>query len=291
LFVGKVPVVQERNAKGDINVETNSRTGIVWDGPMGVLINRASASASEIFAAAIQDYGRGLIIGGPSFGKGTVQTVASLDQIAKNAKPEYGELKMTIAQFFRVNGGTTQLRGVTPDISLPGFVDSADFGESSFDNALAWTQIKAADYAPVGDLKAQVPLLLALHENRIRHDKGFQYLLEDISQARQLREKNLISLNEAERRKERDAQAKRLAAREGAARAIALQDDGLQAGERNLTKELAAEKTKKSAKDVLLNEAVNILGDGMALKKNNFKLASGLTSTSPVMVMELAPHY
>jgi carboxyl-terminal processing protease len=292
LFVGKVPVVQQRSAKGDINVETNLRTGIAWDGPLGVLINRASASASEIFAAAIQDYGRGLIVGEPSFGKGTVQTVASLDQIAKNAKPEYGELKMTIAQFFRVNGGTTQLRGVTPDIAFPGFVDAADFGESSFDNALPWSKIKAANYVPVGDLQDQVPILLARHENRIRHDKGFQYLLEDISQARQLRKKNMISLNEADRRKERDAQEKRLTARDGAAQAAnsARQDDGLQVNERNLAKELAAENTKKSAKDVLLNEAVNILGDEVALQKRNLKLATGLTSTGPVMVMELAPH-
>jgi len=297
LFVGKGPVVQERNANGDINVETNIRTGIAWDGPLGVLINRASASASEIFAAAVQDYGRGLIMGELSFGKGTVQTMASLDQVAKSAKSEYGELKMTIAQFFRVNGGTTQLRGVTPDIAFPVFVDAADFGESSFDNALPWINIKAANYAPVGDLTDQVPILLALHENRVRHDKGFQYLLEDIVQAQQLRKKNMMSLNEADRRRERDAQGKRLAAREGgagqgAARATgsALQDDGLQVDERNLTKELAAEKTRKSAKDVLLNEAVNILGDEVSLQTNNFKLAAHITSTSPVMVMELAPH-
>ena len=126
LFVGKGPVVQTRNAKGEINVERQRRgTGLAWDGPLSVLINRGSASASEIFAAAIQDYGRGLIIGEPSFGKGTVQTVASLDQIAKNATPVYGELKMTIAQFFRVNGGTTQLRGVMPDIGFPQTGDDA----------------------------------------------------------------------------------------------------------------------------------------------------------------------
>lgn len=296
LFVGKVPVVQVRNASGAVKVEANPRTGIAWDGPLGVLINRASASASEIFAAAIQDYGRGLIVGEPSYGKGTVQTMANLDKSARNAKPEYGELKMTVAQFFRVNGGTTQLRGVTPDIAFPGVVDAADFGESSFDNALPWTTIKAADYAPVADLKDRLPVLLALHENRVRQDKDFLYLLEDISQSRQQRQENTISLNEAARRKERDAQEKRLALRDngaaqGAARAAgALQDDGLQVGERSLAKELAAEKTRKSAKDVLLNEAVNILCDEAALKKSDFKMASGCTSTSPLMVMELSPH-
>jgi carboxyl-terminal processing protease len=296
LFVGKVPVVQVRNASGAVKVEANFRTGIAWDGPLGVLINRGSASASEIFAAAIQDYGRGLIVGEPSYGKGTVQTTASLDKSARNAKAEYGELKMTIAQFFRVNGGTTQLRGVTPDIAFPGVVDAADFGESSFDNALPWTTIKAADYAPVADLKDRLPVLSALHANRVRQDKDFQYLLEDISQSRQQRRENAISLNEAARRKERDAQEKRLALRDNgagqaAARAAgALQDDGLQAGERNLAKELAAEKTRKSAKDVLLNEAVNILCDEAVLQKSDFKTAAGCASTSPLMVMELSPH-
>ncbi len=296
LFVGKVPVVQERNASGNIKVDVNTTTGVAWDGPLGVLINRASASASEIFAAAIQDYGRGLIMGELSFGKGTVQTVASLDQIANNARPEYGELKMTVAQFFRVNGGTTQLRGVNPDIAFPGFMDAADFGESSFDNALPWSTIKPANYVTVGDLTAQVPILLALHENRVRHDKGFQYLIEDVLQAQLLRKKNTIPLKEADRRKERDEQEKRLATRDDVAKqgtsratASALQDDGLQVNERNLIKELAAEKTRKSANDVWLNEAVNILRDDVALRKNKAKLAIHISSKSPVMVLELTP--
>ena len=117
LFVGKGPVLQQRNGDGEIKVNGNKRATARWTGPLAVLINRGSASASEIFAAAIQDYGRGVIIGEPSFGKGTVQTVVDLDEEARNPKPEFGELKMTVAQFFRINGGTTQLRGVTPDIA------------------------------------------------------------------------------------------------------------------------------------------------------------------------------
>jgi carboxyl-terminal processing protease len=119
LFIDKGPVVQQRTAEGRVEVESDTAAGLAWDGPMGVLINRGSASASEIFAAAIQDYGRGLVIGEPSFGKGTVQTLIDLDRFSQNDKVRYGELKMTIAQFFRINGGTTQLRGVTPDIKLP----------------------------------------------------------------------------------------------------------------------------------------------------------------------------
>ena len=294
LFVGKVPVVQTRGAKGDVTVGRNVDTGVAWDGPLGVLINRASASASEIFAAAIQDYGRGLIIGEPSFGKGTVQTVANLDQLARNPKPTYGELKMTIAQFFRVNGGTTQLRGVTPDIGFPPTSDAARFGEASFGNALPWTRIEPADYAPVGDLKAQLPVLLAWHERRVQRDPGFQSLLEDIARVQELRKKNVISLNEVVRRQERAAQAKRLTARlaaDGAtasqAGSNALADDGLLFNERKLGPDIAAEKARAAVKDVILNEAVSILSDSVTLQQGTSSVAAGGSSTAPVVVMAL----
>ncbi len=294
LFVGKVPVVQTRNAKGGISVERNVDTALAWDGPLAVLINRGAASASEIFAAAIQDYGRGLIIGQPSFGKGTVQTVASLDQIARNAKPVFGELKMTIAQFFRVDGGTTQLRGVTPDIEFPQTGDDADFGESSFGNALPWTRIRAADYAPVGDVKAQLPALLAWHESRVRRDRDYQSLLEDVAKVQELRKNNVISLNEVVRRQERAAQAKRLAALLGAAGAGAAQakasaqaDDGLQFNERKLGNDPAAEKAKNGDNDVILNEAVSILSDSVALKQGKSPTAARELSTRPVVVTTL----
>ena len=291
LFIDKGPVVQQRDASGEISVESDDQAGVAWDGPLGVLINRGSASASEIFAAAIQDYGRGLIIGAPSFGKGTVQSIVDLDRMARNKKPQFGELKMTIAQFFRINGGTTQLRGVKPDILFPAVIDAEDFGESSFDNALPWTQIKPADYLPAGDLKDVLPQLLTLHEARVNNDRDFQNLREDIAESRLQRKKNLVSLNESERRKERDAQEARLKLREpkldagmseradagGAAQApgrrSALRDDGLQADERNLANELAAEKLRKEAKDVLLNEALRILGDEVGIRESDAGLA------------------
>jgi len=291
LFVGKVPVVQTRNANGHVSVEKNANTGLAWDGPMGVLINRASASASEIFAAAIQDYGRGLIIGERSFGKGTVQTVASLDQIARNVNPVYGELKMTVAQFFRVNGGTTQLRGVTPDIGYLQSGNDSLFGESSFDNALPATQVKAADYAPVGNITAQLPRLLAWHESRVQRDRDYQSLLDDLAKARERRKNNVISLNEAVRRKERAASEARLKAMlgsDGAARGDALTDDGLQFNERKLSKDLAIEKTQKSVNDVLLNEAVSILSDSVALKEGQSQMSASALSTRPVVVTTLS---
>lgn len=272
LFIKKGPVLQERNEKGAIKVDSDTGKGPLWNGPLGVLVNRGSASASEIFAAAIQDYGRGLIIGEQSFGKGTVQTVVNLDELAKNNQPKYGELKMTIAQFFRINGGTTQLRGVTPDISLPTITDLDESGESSYDNPLPWSQIKSTAFIPAGDLKLVIPKLISEHNSRISKDKDFQYLQEDITEYKNQLNKNQISLNEAQRLKEREVQNKRLASREktsGSQMNDALEDDGLQLNERNLTRELEIEKIRKNTKDILLNEAANVLSDEVGLPKVN----------------------
>jgi len=293
LFIDKGPVVQQRNAGGEISVASDNHAGVAWDGPLGVLINRSSASASEIFAAAIQDYGRGLIMGAPSFGKGTVQSIVDLDQIAKNDKPQFGELRMTVAQFFRVNGGTTQLRGVKPDILFPAASDAENFGESSFDNPLPWTQIKAATYTPAGDVKVLLPILLARHEGRVKKDKDFQQLEEDIAELKLQRKKNLLSLNEAARRRERDTLEARLnsvdsrqdtgasvhedatgMARPAPRAGSELHDDGLQPDERNLANQLAVEKARKNAKDVLLDEAARILSDEVGVLKSDAKLAA-----------------
>jgi carboxyl-terminal processing protease len=289
LFIDKGPVVQQRDSKGSVSVERDTKAGLAWDGPLGVLINRGSASASEIFAAAIQDYGRGIVIGGASFGKGTVQSVVDLDFLARNEKPVYGELKMTIAQFFRINGGTTQLRGVTPDIGIPTMTDAADFGESSYDNALPWTKIQAANYTPAGDLTDIVPKLLASHNARIVKDKDFQYIREDIAEFKAQRKKNEISLNETERRKERESQEARMQLRdkdskkanaanatgkESAANSASIQDDGLLSSERNLDTDLALDEARKNLKDPFLNEAVNILSDEVGLLQADSRLAA-----------------
>jgi len=294
LFIDQGPVVQQRDARGRISVEGDTRAGVAWSGPLGVLINRDSASASEIFAAAIQDYGRGLIIGEPSYGKGTVQSMLDLDRIARNEKPRFGELKMTVAQFFRINGGTTQLRGVTPDIGFPGEVDAENQGESGFDNALPWIQIAAADYTPVSKLDDQLPLLRSRHEDRLKNDKLFQFQQEDIAEINELRKKNLISLNEAERRRERTIQEARQSARKalsnakntgpegGKDKGSILHDDGLQAEERSLSNDLAAAAERKNAKDALLDEAAHILSDQVALFKSAPQLATRAGRSVPL---------
>ncbi len=319
LFIDRGPVVQQRNSEGRIEVEGDNNAGLAWDGPVGVLINRGSASASEIFAAAIQDYGRGLIIGEPSFGKGTVQTLVNLDRFSQNEKIKFGELKMTIAQFFRINGGTTQLRGVVPDIKLPVTSDTENFGESSYDNALPWVAIKSANFVPSGDLKELFNPLQKRHESRIARDKDFQYLQEDMAEFRKQRKENAISLNETVRRKERDTQEARAKLREArlvashvaavnepiaaidgkearsktpdatkpakvnvpAVKGAARTDDGLQADERNLAADIAAEKAAKNAKDVMLAEAAHILSDVVSMLKTDTRMASRIMPYLP----------
>ncbi|WP_105439943.1 carboxy terminal-processing peptidase [Neorhizobium sp. T25_13] len=269
LFVGKGPVVQQRDADGKIKVESDDLPTPAWAGPLGVLINRGSASASEIFAAAIQDYGRGVIVGEPSFGKGTVQTVVDLDQVAHNSKPKFGQLKLTIAQFFRVDGGTTQLRGVTPDISLPGLSDPKTLGEASYDNALPWGQIKPANYAAAGNRSGLLQQLQSRHDARVQSDRDFQRFAEDAAELKVQREKRVISLNEVERRNELTALTTRLKAREQANDGLVPdKDDGLQANERSLNADIAIENARKNAKDVLRNEAASIVADQADLAEN-----------------------
>ncbi|HNR92063.1 MAG TPA: carboxy terminal-processing peptidase [Dokdonella sp.] len=305
LFIDKGPVVQIRETGGRVEVKADSRAGSAWNGPLAVLVNRASASASEIFAAAIQDYGRGIVIGEPTFGKGTVQNLLSMDDMARNEKQTYGNLKMTVQQFFRIDGGSTQLRGVTPDINFPSSVGAEDYGESSYDNALPWTSIAKADYSPVANLKPLVPMLVARHDARTSKDTGWRNLAEEIADAKKLREKKTISLNEDARIKERNEQEARRKAREAALAGTAIpaenpvtratttpeqkaadavtegehavaatEDDGLQADERSISSDLKREQERKARRDVVLNEAANILIDQVDLIRNDTQLAA-----------------
>jgi len=269
LFIDHGPVLQERDVQGQIKVDHDNDLGVAWNGPMAVLINRASASASEIFAAAIQDYGRGLIIGELSYGKGTVQTVINLDQVAKNKTPKYGEVKMTVAQFFRINGGTTQLRGVAPDIDLPSLNDIKVFGESSYDNALPWVQIKPAGFHRLNNkYTSLLPKLKSMHAARVAKSKDFKMLQEDIDEITQQRNKKSVSLNETVRRNERKMQEVKMEKREALAKDKHLQnprllpDDGLLANERNVESDEDEEDN-----DLLLKEASHILSDVIRLSK------------------------
>ena len=202
LFIDEGPVVQVRNSTGRISTEEDTDPGMVWDGPLAVLVNRYSASASEIFAAAIQDYGRGLVIGETTFGKGTVQSLLDLDNYAPTDSPSMGQLKITMAQFFRINGGSTQKRGVVPDIKFPSFGDPGEYGERSLDNALPWTRIDPAEFERAGDLGELLAVADFRYQGRLDVDQEFAWLTTDIEEFNRSKDDRKVSLNEAVRREE-----------------------------------------------------------------------------------------
>ncbi|RDH90506.1 MAG: tail-specific protease [endosymbiont of Seepiophila jonesi] len=206
IFIDTGPVVQIKDAFGKVEVERDPDTGIAYDGPLAVLVDRNSASASEIFAGAIQDYQRGIVIGEPTFGKGTVQTLVDLGRFVPSNEDDLGRLRLTMAQFFRINGGSTQHRGVVPDILFPMASYSAKHGERSLDNALPWAQIKAARYAPKG--VNAVSHLLDRHKGRISKDAGFQMLLEQEKRIQEIEDRTEITLLESQRKLEWDQREK-----------------------------------------------------------------------------------
>jgi carboxyl-terminal processing protease len=283
LFIDQGPVVQVKDSRRAVDIEGDDVPGTDWDGPLAVLVNRSSASASEIFAAAIQDYGRGLIIGEPTFGKGTVQNLIDLDLFARGEEPGLGQLKMTIAQFFRVDGGSTQHKGVTPDVKFPVTLDATEYGESAYDNALPWTQIAAADYRSEADFAPLLPLLQRQHDARAKTDREFRWWGEDVAEYRKQRAAKTISLNEATRRSERERQDARRKQREAERKAAGLAqddrdgvdgDDGLQADERDPVAEAAREREAEERPDPLLREAAHVLADAIDVLSSDRVLAA-----------------
>ena len=204
LFIKSGPVVQVRDSIGRVATEEDTDGKSYYSGPLTILINRYSASASEIFSAALSDYGRALVVGDTSFGKGTVQQNRPLKKIYDFYDKELGNVQYTIAKFYRINGGSTQHKGVVPDIRFPALSDSSEIGESVEPNALPWDKIDAADYQPVGQFTKLLPSLQKRHDDRIAQEPEFRYVLEDIAWYQQEKQKKTISLNEAERIRERD---------------------------------------------------------------------------------------
>ena len=205
LFIERGPVVQIRYGDGKIDLN-GDRDGIsYYDGPLTVLVDRYSASASEIFAAAMQDYGRALVIGEQTFGKGTVQQHRGIGRIYDMFEQPLGSVQYTMAKFYRINGGSTQHKGVIPDISFPSAIDPAEWGESKEDYALPWDAITPAQYSAQQDIQQLVPALAKKHQKRIANEVEFSYLLADIAEYQQQKDDKRISLNKAERIAKREA--------------------------------------------------------------------------------------
>lgn len=272
LFIDQGPVVQVRETGGRVSVESDDLKGVAWDGPLAVLVNRSSASASEIFAAAIQDYGRGLIIGEPTFGKGTVQSLIDLDRFPRKDDAKFGQVKLTVAQFFRVEGGTTQHAGVLPDLAFPVSLDASEYGESTYDNALPASRIARAPHGNLGNLAALKPQLVAQHNARVAKDREFAWWAQDVAQFRAEREKKTLSLNETVRAAERDRLAAERKQREAERKKAGLDgdvldrdDDGLSYAERSVAQQAAEEEAAKNRPDPLLRESAAILADALDL--------------------------
>jgi carboxyl-terminal processing protease len=206
LFIDRGPVVQLRDTTGRIEVDDDPDPAVFYSGPMIVLVDRFSASASEIFAGAIQDYGRALIVGQQTYGKGTVQNAHPLNYTIFGRKPELGQLNVTIGKYYRITGESTQDRGVTPDIVLPSLIDANEVGESTRDRALPWDHIEPAAFRVEGDLKATAASLEKLHAERTANSADFRYLREDIAALEAMRRQKTLSLNI----KTREAERKRL---------------------------------------------------------------------------------
>jgi len=213
LFIDNGPIVQLRNSI-DVDRSPPQRLDdpdpvarVAYNGPLAVLVDRFSASASEIFAGAIQDYARGVIIGQQTFGKGTVQNLYSLDQYFRSEDEKgFGQLTLTIGKYYRVTGASTQHRGVYPDISLPSNIDTEIVGESARENALPWDTVKTTRFAAGAPLGTTIESLTANHVERSKEDPNFQYQMDRIQASKEIRNQKTVSLNIDTRRTKREQQ-------------------------------------------------------------------------------------
>ncbi|MBK1700734.1 carboxy terminal-processing peptidase [Thiococcus pfennigii] len=259
LFIDRGPVVQIRDSAGRLEIEKDPEPGVVYSGPLAVLVDRDSASASEIFAGAIQDYARGLVIGEPTFGKGTVQTLIDLNRYVPGGGADLGRLRLTMAQFYRVSGGSTQLRGVEPDVPLPPAGDVADHGERSLENPLPWTQIAALDHARFESL--DVAELRRRSARRVTQDPGFRMLVSRDAILAEIADEQEVSLREADRRAETKRRERLLEEQKNAF----LRTRGITPvpPEEEHPDEEALEQEREAIAGIQLEEAARILADAV----------------------------
>lgn len=262
LFLTEGPVVQIRDADDDVMLYSDTDPRLVYNGPVAVLVNRLSASASEILAGAIQDYGRGIVVGSQTFGKGTVQSMEPL---------EPGRIKYTQAKYYRINGHSTQNRGVIPDIIFPEVINKEEIGESSLPQTMAWDQIKESDYNMVSVLTPVINYLKERHMLRIKDNPEFTYLDERISFLEESRKRTRVSLNESVRLKEEEAMKQRLLEMENRRRQALGQEPYKEYAEIEKAEEEKAEREKKNGEepDSLLHETGEILADWLVKLTEN----------------------
>jgi carboxyl-terminal processing protease len=253
IFIKDGPVVQVKNSANKIEVGTDDDPSITYNGPLVVLTNRFSASASEIFAGAIQDYHRGVVVGESTYGKGTVQTVIDLDRFINDPGNEVGQLKLTFQKFYRVTGSSTQHRGVTPDVKLPTALDSEQFGESSSPSALPWDEIRGTLYQKTPVINDKVLAgLNKLYNERLKSDDVLGKFVTETAEARKNLLDTKISLNETIRKKEMEEAEKHSAA--------------TKLNTKISTKEIEKSSDLHELSDEYLREGLFVLGDLIVTK-------------------------
>ncbi|TFF40417.1 tail-specific protease [Mucilaginibacter psychrotolerans] len=274
LFIKTGPVVQVRDPRNQVELEKDDDPAVAYSGPLAVLVDRFSASASEIFSGAIQDYGRGLIIGTQTYGKGSVQRIIDLDQVispsikdrlaklvgkqstvATGSQNKFGQLNLTIGKFYRISGGSTQHKGVLPDIEFPSVIPMDKYGEDTEPSAMPYDVIDKTDYTRVGDFTAIIPQLKKLHDQRMSSSDSFKYLLQDIADMKTREQETSVTLNEAQLKLKRDADEKK-AFEQNNLRRVALGLPPLKKGDT---------KPKNEDLDFLKREAGQILTDYLTL--------------------------
>jgi carboxyl-terminal processing protease len=283
LFIKDGPVVQVRDARNQIDVNKDEDPSIAYAGPLAVMVDRFSASASEIFSGAIQDYGRGLIVGTQTYGKGSVQNAIDLDKViapslkdklmslagkaktvAVGSQNKFGQLNLTIAKFYRVSGSSTQHKGVIPDITFPSIIPLDKYGEDTEPSAMPFDMIPKSDYSPVGNFATVLPQLKKMHDDRMANSQSYKYLLQDIEEAKKQEAEKSVTLNEQKLKQQRDEDEKK-AFEESNQRRVALGLQPLKKGQ---------PKPKKEDLDFLQKEAGQILTDYLTM-------GSKLTSVKP----------
>jgi carboxyl-terminal processing protease len=250
LFIDRGPIVQLKDTTGRLEILDDPEPGVVYGGPMLVLVDRASASASEIFAGAIQDYQRGLVLGQRTFGKGTVQNLVPLDRWSQ--RPVSGQLTVTIGKFYRVTGESTQHRGVEPDLPLPSPIDIEEMGESALDAALPWDHIAGVPFQkPAASVDVPVAQLLSAENARAALDPDYRWLLGDIAAMESIRKEQSVSLNLQARRAERTKRESEALTRENARRVARAQPIVKTIEERKI----------EDLPDVMLAQAAEVMAD------------------------------
>jgi carboxyl-terminal processing protease len=260
LFIDQGPTVQIRSSDNQVQVLSDQDPSVAWDGPMVVLVNRMSASASEIFAGAIQDYGRGLVVGSQTFGKGTVQAVRSLN---------HGQLKITQSKFYRVSGGSTQHRGVIPDIEIPSRIDTTRIGEDALERALPWDQIESVPHARYFDFSGVIDQLRQRHADRFDETPEFSLLQKEIDFLKEQRKTTMVSLNEDQRRSYQDQLESRQLSIANARRELKGEDpfENFQAMEDHQEQQAAAAHGEDDELDFIVREGGHIMADMLELDR------------------------